>query len=860
MRFREIVVACRLQSHRRQRWLEVLAVLLLVTLVGWRAFPRGAAAQAGLRPLGPLDIVGPAGSGAFGTIVALLPGGNVVITDPGFSLPAGPANVGAAYLYDGRSGTLLSALTGSQANDQVGSGGVAVLANGSFVVLSPGWHNGTLANAGAATWGDGTVGISSTVSTDNSLVGGQRGDAVGSGGVVVLPGGAYVLLSPQWANGALARAGAATWVRGTAPLSGTPSAANSLVGGHAGDQVGSGGAVALPGGHYVLLSPRWANGDVPAAGAATWGNGWVGVRGEISAANSLVGSHANDWVGEFGLTVLTNGNYVLPDPAWDNGTATDAGAVTWGDGSRGATGTVSAGNSLVGSQAQDRVGGYPGGVAALANGNYVVLSPRWANGPAGSAGAATWGSGKTGVTGAVSVANSLVGSHSGDALGSAVNTAGLLALANGNYVLLSPHWDGPYAADVDGTDLGAATWADGTRGITGTVSSANSLLGTQPGDQVGWGGVVLANGNYVIASPLWANGEAIAAGAATWGNGATGSAGYVSPRNSLVGARPGDEVSQGGVTALSNGNYVVRSPYWDGPGLGDVGAVTWGEGTRGITGTVSAADSLVGSHANDQVGSFWGVALANGNTVVLSPYWDDGSLSDVGAATWLDGAVGLSGTVSADNSLVGARPGDRVGLGLVPLPDGDYVVLSYNWGDAGAPEAGAATWASGAQSTADVVLASNSLVGSHAGDHVGSGGVGVVPAGGYCVNSPDWDNGEIAEAGAVTLVDAAGEPAGPVGAANSVLGRTVDGGARQVAAYDAANAQWVVARPADNTVTLWPAPTAAAGPSRTPRPTRTPLPTRTPTSTLTPTIAPTPTRTPGPLLLPLLSSAAPPAP
>ena len=39
----------------------------------------------------------------------------------------------------------------------------------------------------------------------------------------------------------------------------------------------------------------------------------------MSAANSLVGSTANDKVGNFGVTALTNGNYVVASPTWQNG-------------------------------------------------------------------------------------------------------------------------------------------------------------------------------------------------------------------------------------------------------------------------------------------------------------------------------------------------------------------------------------------------------------------------------------------------------------------------------------------------------------------------------------------------------------
>ena len=77
----------------------------------------------------------------------------------------------------------------------------------------------------------------------------------------------------------------------------------------------------------------------------------------------------------------------------------------------------------------------------------------------------------------------------------------------------------------------------------------------------------------------------------------------------------------GGVDALTNGNYVVRSPGWDGAAL-NVGAVTWGNGSSGVVGAVSAANSLVGSQDLDNVGSGGAVALPNGNYVVISDQWN----------------------------------------------------------------------------------------------------------------------------------------------------------------------------------------------------------------------------------------------
>jgi hypothetical protein len=211
--------------------------------------------------------------------------------------------------------------------------------------------------------------------------------------------------------------------------------------------------------------------------------------------------------------------------------------------------------------------------------------------------------------------------------------------------------------------VGAATWGDGTTGITGTVSVANSLIGSIAFDAVGSSGIIaLTNGNYVVSSPNWSRldgGTLLDVGAATWGNGTTGITGTVSVVNSLIGSTAGDNVGRGRATALSNGNYVVSSFSWnrvDGGAETNVGAATWGDGTTGITGTVSIANSLIGSTASDRVGSEGVIALANGNYVVNSPNWDridGGALANCGAVTYGSGTSGITGTVSQKNSVIG---------------------------------------------------------------------------------------------------------------------------------------------------------------------------------------------------------------
>ncbi len=148
----------------------------------------------------------------------------------------------------------------------------------------------------------------------------------------------------------------------------------------------------------------------------------------------------------------------------------------------------------------------------------------------------------------------------------------VVALSSGNYVVSSPCWNNVGAG---ATDAGAMTWGNGTMGISGVVSSSNSLVGSTSGDQVGsYGVVALSNGNYVVISSQWANVDASAtdAGAVTWGSGTTGTSGVGSSSNSLVGSTNDDAVGSNGVVALSNGNYVVSNPSWGNVGAGATNA------------------------------------------------------------------------------------------------------------------------------------------------------------------------------------------------------------------------------------------------------------------------------------------------
>ena len=655
----------------------------------------------------------PAAGNQFGTVVLPLETGNVVITAPGDD--AGGEDAGAVYLFNGASGELISTLRGSSAADAIGAGVVA-LTNGNFVVCSPTWNNGEIADAGAVTWGSGTAGVSGIVSPANSLIGNsafQQLGAQANGGSCITPltNGNYVVNSPAWSNGGAAYAGAVTWCSGTASTAGPITADNSLVGGSAEDRVGGDdwgsitkpGVVALPGGNYVVVSPSWNNGN----GAVTWGNGSTGVKGLVSATNSLVGTTGGS-VGSHGVTILANGNYVVSSPYWYKGSTGNVGAATWGSAATGVKGAVSATNSLIGSKVNDHVS--IDGITPLTNGNYVVTSTEWGMGANTlTRGAVTWGNGTTGVKGAISGTNSLVGSVTGDSVGS----SGVAALTNGNYVVGSPNWSGL---------KGAATWGNGSTGIKGAISATNSMTGVQSYDGTGARVKALSNGHYVVVSGGFTHNGVSGVGAVTWGNGSTGTKGAISAAGSLIGSTKDDAVGASDITPLANGNYVVSSQFWDNGSAVNVGAVTWRSGNAPHPGVVDVSNSLVGSHHYDEFALRGRVtALPGGDYVVRTPNWQRNGISYVGAATWGSGTAGVAGPIGPENSLVGARNGDNVGmLGALILPNGNYLIPSPSWDNGNSSDTGAVTLGTGTGGVKGEISAANSLIGNHWSDKVGN--------------------------------------------------------------------------------------------------------------------------------------------
>ncbi|MCU1388725.1 MAG: hypothetical protein JWL72_2063 [Ilumatobacteraceae bacterium] len=597
------------------------------------------------------------------------------------------------------------------------------------------------------------------------------------------------------------------------PLADVPPAyayTSSEIVGPARSQYFGSSVLVLTNGNYAVSDPGWDSPSKADVGAVYLYNGMTN-----ALISTLTGSSTGDAVGS-SLVEVGNSNFVVISSNWTS-IAAAAGAVTWVSGTTGLNGFVSITNSLFGTYVNSRVGGT--GVVVLANGNYVVTSPDWnQGGVALRLGAATWGSGNGPTVGAVTSTNSFVGNHDNDNIGNYV-----VPLSNGHYVVTSSSWNGA---------RGASAWGNGVTGTSGVITSGNAITGANLADQIGSGGVTaLTNGNYVVGTlyinrggnpnvgaSTWGNGstagprttgvvtdsnsmfgtyasDALGSrvvpltngnyvivvqnfsggyGAVVWVNGAVGITGYITGTNALFGQGSLDGVGSSGVLALTNGNFVVLSPNWRNGSMLAAGAVTWVNGATGLAGPITTANSLTGSVAGANVGSN-GVALSNGNYAFASSSWHSPTGANVGALTWGNGTIPASGTVSAANSMVGSTNNDLLGAdGLTALTNGNYVARSEYWHNGAGVAVGAVTWQSGSGPSTGVVGPTNSLVGSQADDQVDRGNITPLLNGNFLATSSYWGNGAVKNAGAVTWGAADGTTVGAVSAANSLVGSATD--------------------------------------------------------------------------------------
>jgi Repeat of unknown function (DUF5650) len=608
------------------RWRGVLlagAALMLASCGG------GGGGGSSPAPITFLELVDPSphAGDQFGRNVVILANGNIVVSDP-FDSSVASQN-GAVHLYDPRTQMRIGSFFGDTADDQLGAGaGITALANGNFVIASPGDDVAGILDAGSVMLVNGATGAQ----IGATIAGNAASDRVGTQ-VAALPNGNFVIVSPLDDVGGVSNAGSVMLVDGA---TGAPIGA-ALTGNTANDLLGLSGVTVLANGNFAVVSPNDDVAGIPDAGSVILVDGATGAQ----VGATIAGNATGDLLGSGGVTALVNGNFAIASPADDVGSVSNAGSVMLVNGTTGAQ----IGFAFAGDAANDQMGS--GGVTALANGNFVIASPLDDVGSAVvDAGSVRLVNGTTGTL----IGGILTGILAGDSLGS----GGVTALANGNFVIASPLDDAGGVVDAGLVSL--------MNGATGAVIGAQA--GNAPSDQLGSGGVTaLANGNFVIASPFDDVGSVSDAGSVMLVDGASGARiGSI-----LAGDAPGDELGFGSITGLANGNFVIASVLDEVGGVSIAGSVTLVSGTTGARIGVTLAGDAVG----DKLGAGGVTALANSDFIVVSPDDDVGGVADAGSVIVVNGATGAQ----IGSTLAGTAAGDMNAVAVAGSPAGDFYVL-----------------------------------------------------------------------------------------------------------------------------------------------------------------------------------------
>jgi hypothetical protein len=212
------------------------------------------------------------------------------------------------------------------------------------------------------------------------------------------------------------------------------------------------------------------------------------------------------------------------------------------------------------------------------------------------------------------------------------------------------------------------TWGSGTAGVSGAVSEANSLVGSSPNDYVGFDVTALSNGNYLVNSPRW-NGSR---GAVTWGSGTTGQTldgrDTVTPQNSLVGSAP--NAGLGTVTLLSPDGGSFLAPFsTDGGGrvtvgLTDPSLLTYAR-AEGLTLTITP-DFLTST-----LNTGTAVVLQASNDITVNDPIVVSADGHGGALTLQAGrSILLNASITTDNGALTLIANDRLASGVVDADRG----------------------------------------------------------------------------------------------------------------------------------------------------------------------------------------------
>ncbi|MBC7438049.1 MAG: filamentous hemagglutinin N-terminal domain-containing protein, partial [Bdellovibrionales bacterium] len=613
----------------------------------------------------------------------------------------------ASLLPVGQQLTLSNSFLGASTGDRVGNGGasfVTEFVNGNLLFLTPSYKAGSTAGAGAMTL-LAANGVMGTIGTGNSLVGSTTGDFNNAWVYRYASNVAFVGL-PSWRNTAASASLAGAMVRldaQAAAPSGVISNTNAFVGTHAGDAIGTQGDLSVYFDGIKIQSQTWngnkglatftqltsplvGNADTPTGGssilgtapgdlsvvdyifntgkrvmlAPNYGGGSGAIfnidiaagfaSGTLSSINAMVGSTSSDRIGSGGYFVWGNNGYIVGSPSWNSAT----GALTLSDAAGVfATGVVGASNSMVGAQANDRVGNSVSSSVPLENGKLVLINNRWGIGASTASsglGAITLLQNPSRASGVIDASNSLVGVAVGDGTYDAVRIYGDITNSNFNRVMITN-------SNFNG-GRGMVTQIDGTSAVSprGTINESNSLVGSNSTDRVGLNIGIDASFRHsiLIGSPNWSGN----AGAITsFGIADAMPTGFVSAANSLVGAQAGDQF--GAYTsfpgtllpAYNSADTLFHTSY--NTLAGNKGGVTFFR--TGATGMLSASNTVYGTTAgsgfisvNPDTGTRYRATFSQGSgrVVYIDPTQTGPAASTVAPNQRFDDSAGSDVTVT----------------------------------------------------------------------------------------------------------------------------------------------------------------------------------------------------------------------
>ncbi len=294
--------------------------------------------------------------------ITVLENNNFVIVSPNDN-ESSIGGAGSVRLVNGETGVQISNLTGNSLNDRLGSRGIIALGNNNFVIVSSDDDEGGVVDAGSVKLVNGETGVQIGETFAGDIEDDQLGAGLGVVGVIALANNNFVIASPFDDEAGLADVGSVTLVNGT---TGEQIGA-TLTGNSESDQLGLGfgipGVVALGNNNFVVASPFDSEGGIVGSGSVRLVNG---VTGEQIGA-TLAGETELDLLGNSGITALKNNDFVIVSSRDDEGGIVDAGSVRLVNGATG----VQIGVILAGSVTSDT---FRSKVIGSASGDFYILS------------------------------------------------------------------------------------------------------------------------------------------------------------------------------------------------------------------------------------------------------------------------------------------------------------------------------------------------------------------------------------------------------------------------------------------------------------------------------------------------------